>query len=118
MKYQLKEVINEKYSKAVNILKDNLKENYHVFYGLRLSEVFFPTSEYGSDVFFRDFERINSITLPLVVFDLLLNKPVVVIGFDIDDKYEVLTENDLPFIYCTSLSDLLSNSTLISFYKE
>ncbi|VCV70888.1 hypothetical protein BANRA_05090 [Escherichia coli] len=31
MKYQVKEFINEKYSKAVNILKDNLKEHYHIF---------------------------------------------------------------------------------------
>ena len=28
MKYQVREFINEKYTKAVNILKDNLKENY------------------------------------------------------------------------------------------
>ncbi|HAX2052577.1 TPA: DNA distortion polypeptide 3, partial [Escherichia coli] len=28
MKYLVKEFINEKYSKAVNILKDNLKEHY------------------------------------------------------------------------------------------
>ncbi|KME63080.1 hypothetical protein SM10_05627, partial [Klebsiella pneumoniae] len=45
MKYQVKEFINEKYSKAVNILKDNLKEHYHIFYGLRLSEILFPASE-------------------------------------------------------------------------
>ncbi len=31
MKYLVKEFINEKYTKAVNILKDNLKEHYHVF---------------------------------------------------------------------------------------
>ncbi|EAT6767597.1 DNA distortion polypeptide 3, partial [Salmonella enterica] len=48
MKYLVKEFINEKYSKAVNILKDNLKEHYHVFYGVRLSEILFPTSEYGT----------------------------------------------------------------------
>ncbi|GHL23088.1 hypothetical protein ECZU24_59290 [Escherichia coli] len=36
MEYQVREFINEKYTKAVNILKDNLKENYHVFYGVRL----------------------------------------------------------------------------------
>ncbi|EIX8042720.1 DNA distortion polypeptide 3, partial [Salmonella enterica subsp. enterica serovar 4,[5],12:i:-] len=51
MKYLVKEFINEKYSKAVNILKDNLKEHYHVFYGVRLSEILFPTSEYGTDAF-------------------------------------------------------------------
>ncbi|ECE5034092.1 DNA distortion polypeptide 3, partial [Salmonella enterica] len=39
MKYQVREFINEKYAKAVNILNDNLKENYHVFYGVRLSEI-------------------------------------------------------------------------------
>ncbi|EAX4931489.1 TPA_asm: DNA distortion polypeptide 3, partial [Salmonella enterica] len=27
MEYQVREFINEKYTKAVNILKDNLKEN-------------------------------------------------------------------------------------------
>ncbi|EJX7437620.1 DNA distortion polypeptide 3, partial [Escherichia coli] len=52
MKYQVREFINEKYAKAVNILNDNLKENYHVFYGVRLSEILFPASEYGSDAFF------------------------------------------------------------------
>ncbi|HCQ3156261.1 TPA: DNA distortion polypeptide 3, partial [Escherichia coli] len=53
MKYQVREFINEKYAKAVNILNDNLKENYHVFYGVRLSEILFPASEYGSDAFFK-----------------------------------------------------------------
>ncbi|HCQ2612070.1 TPA: DNA distortion polypeptide 3, partial [Escherichia coli] len=56
MKYQVREFINEKYAKAVNILNDNLKENYHVFYGVRLSEILFPASEYGSDAFFKEFE--------------------------------------------------------------
>ena len=41
MKYQVREFITDKYAKAVNILKDNLKENYHVFYGVRLSEILF-----------------------------------------------------------------------------
>ncbi|HCO0412581.1 TPA: DNA distortion polypeptide 3, partial [Escherichia coli] len=58
MKYQVREFINEKYAKAVNILNDNLKENYHVFYGVRLSEILFPASEYGSDAFFKEFESI------------------------------------------------------------
>ncbi|EFH5674010.1 DNA distortion polypeptide 3, partial [Escherichia coli] len=49
MKYQVREFITDKYAKAVNILKDNLKENYHVFYSVRLSEILFPASEYGTD---------------------------------------------------------------------
>ncbi|HCB5678748.1 TPA: DNA distortion polypeptide 3, partial [Escherichia coli] len=66
MEYQVREFINEKYTKAVNILKDNLKENYHVFYGVRLIEILFPASEYGTDAFFKEFELINSVILPLV----------------------------------------------------
>ncbi|MBJ3537889.1 DNA distortion polypeptide 3, partial [Salmonella enterica subsp. enterica serovar Derby] len=61
MEYQVREFINEKYTKAVNILKDNLKENYHVFYGVRLIEILFPASEYGTDAFFKEFELINSV---------------------------------------------------------
>ncbi|WP_423258190.1 DNA distortion polypeptide 3 [Escherichia coli] len=82
MKYQVREFINEKYAKAVNILNDNLKENYHVFYGVRLSEILFPASEYGSDAFFKEFESINSVILPLVIFDFIDRKPIMVIGFD------------------------------------
>ncbi|MFG3875693.1 hypothetical protein ACGI42_22655 [Escherichia coli] len=67
MKYLVKEFINEKYTKAVNILKDNLKEHYHVFYCVRLSEILFPASEYGTEQFFSDFEKINSISLVSVL---------------------------------------------------
>ncbi|EHO6324898.1 DNA distortion polypeptide 3, partial [Salmonella enterica subsp. enterica serovar Heidelberg] len=79
MEYQVREFINEKYTKAVNILKDNLKENYHVFYGVRLSEILFPASEYGTDAFFKEFELINSVILPLVIFDLTQRKPMMII---------------------------------------
>ncbi|ELZ0685758.1 DNA distortion polypeptide 3, partial [Salmonella enterica subsp. enterica serovar Enteritidis] len=82
MEYQVREFINEKYTKAVNILKDNLKENYHVFYGVRLSEILFPASEYGTDAFFKEFELINSVILPLVIFDLTQRKPMMIISFD------------------------------------
>ncbi|HBP7891495.1 TPA: DNA distortion polypeptide 3, partial [Escherichia coli] len=82
MEYQVREFINEKYTKAVNILKDNLKENYHVFYGVRLIEILFPASEYGTDAFFKEFELINSVILPLVIFDLTQRKPMMIISFD------------------------------------
>ncbi len=60
MKYQVKEFINEKYSKAVNILKDNLKEHYHIFYGLRLSEIlFFLPANTALKCFFRSLKRLT-----------------------------------------------------------
>lgn len=116
MKYQVKEFINEKYSKAINILKDNLKENYHVFYGLRLSEILFPASEYGSDAFFKEFEEINSITLPLVIFDLTEQKPIMVIGFEENSGFSVLTDSGIAVLECGSLSDLLTVEDLTPFF--
>ena len=59
MKYQVREFINEKYAKAVNILNDNLKENFHVFYGVRLSEILFPSSEYGSDASLKSLNQLT-----------------------------------------------------------
>ncbi|EHX5372731.1 DNA distortion polypeptide 3 [Salmonella enterica] len=118
MKYQVKEFINEKYSKAVNILKDNLKEHYHVFYGLRLSEILFPASEYGSDMFFNEFEVINSVILPLVIFDLIDRKPIMVIGFDKIPDASLLEGTDIVVLECSTLADLLTNDNIAFLYKS
>ncbi|HDV4996949.1 TPA: DNA distortion polypeptide 3 [Escherichia coli] len=107
MKYQVKEFINEKYSKAVNILKDNLKEHYHIFYGLRLSEILFPASEYGSEMFFQEFEAINSVILPLVIFDLIDRKPIMVIGFGEVCGVDSLVDSGIEVVSLDGLSDLL-----------
>ena len=112
MKYLVKEFINEKYSKAVNILKDNLKEHYHVFYGVRLSEILFPASEYGTEQFFSDFEKINSISLPVLVFDLKEGVPVIVISLDDVSYCDVLDEMDIDFMKCDSLAELLTSDKL------
>lgn len=112
MKYLVKEFINEKYTKAVNILKDNLKEHYHVFYCVRLSEILFPASEYGTEQFFSDFEKINSISLPVLVFDLKEGVPVIVISLDDVSYCDVLDEMDIDFMKCDSLAELLTSDKL------
>ncbi|EPV1456672.1 DNA distortion polypeptide 3, partial [Escherichia coli] len=112
MKYQMREFITDKYAKAVNILKDNLKENYHVFYGVRLSEILFPVSEYGTEQFFSDFEKINSISLPVLVFDLKAGVPVIVISLDDVSYCDVLNELDIDFMKCESLAELLTSDKL------
>ncbi|HBQ0898639.1 TPA: DNA distortion polypeptide 3 [Klebsiella pneumoniae] len=117
MKYQVKEFINDKYSKAVNILKDNLKENYHVFYGLRLSEILFPASEYGSDAFFNEFEAINSITLPLIVFEINERTPVAIIGFEQIAGAVFVEQLDIKVLVIDDLSELLTNETLVLLYN-
>ncbi|ENP0811924.1 DNA distortion polypeptide 3 [Escherichia coli] len=118
MKYQVREFINEKYTKAVNILKDNLKENYHVFYGIRLSEILFPASEYGSEQFFSDFEKINSISLPVLVFDLKTGVPVIVISLDDINYCDVLEQTDIDFMKCDSLAELLTSEKLDALFKD
>ncbi|END7575371.1 DNA distortion polypeptide 3 [Escherichia coli] len=118
MKYQVREFINEKYAKAVNLLKDNLKENYHVFYGVRLSEILFPASEYGTDVFFKEFESINSVILPLVIFDLIQRKPMMIISFDKILDASLLEGTNIVVLECTTLADLLTNDNIDSLYKS
>lgn len=107
MEFRVKEFINDKYAKAVNILKDNLKENYHVFYGVRLSEILFPASEYGSDAFYHEFESINSVILPLVIFDLKERKPIMVIGFGEVSGEVSLVDSGVDVVSLDALSDLL-----------
>ena len=118
MKYLVREFINEKYAKAVNILNDNLKENYHVFYGVRLSEILFPASEYGSDAFFKEFESINSVILPLVIFDFIDRKPIMVIGFDKIPDASLFEGTNIVVLECTTLADLLTNDNICFLYKS
>ncbi|EOA2953822.1 DNA distortion polypeptide 3 [Yersinia enterocolitica] len=117
MKFSVKEFINDKYAKAVNILKDNIKENYYVFYGVRLSEILFPSSEYGSEAFFKEFESINSITLPIIIFDLKEQKPILVISFEEVSDAAVLEEVGIAVIICNNLSDLLTQNSLVVLYE-
>jgi len=107
MKFRVKEFIDDKYAKAINILKENLKEHHHVFYGVRLSEILFPESDYGSDDFFREFEAINSVILPLVIFDLKEQKPIMVIGFGDVSGDVLLVDSGVDVVSLGALSDLL-----------
>lgn len=116
MKYQVREFITDKYAKAVNILKDNLKENYHVFYGVRLSEILFPASEYGTDMFFQEFETINSVILPLVIFDLIDRKPIMVIGFGEVPGTVSLVDSGIEVVSLDGLSDLLQIENLTTLF--
>ena len=118
MEYQVREFINEKYTKDVNILKDNLKENYHVFYGVRLIEILFPASEYGTDAFFKEFELINSVILPLVIFDLTQRKPMMIISFDKILDASLLEGTNIVVLECITLADLLTNDNIDFLYKS
>ncbi|HBA8604300.1 TPA: DNA distortion polypeptide 3 [Escherichia coli] len=117
MEFKLKEFISDRYSKAINILDDNLKEHYHVFYGLRLSEILFPASEYGSDAFFNEFEAINSITLPLIIIDMNERKPAAIIGFEQVAGAVFVEQLNIKVLVINNLSELLTNETLVLLYN-
>ncbi|EPU1003413.1 DNA distortion polypeptide 3 [Escherichia coli] len=117
MEFKLKEFISDRYSKAITILNDNFKENYHVFYGVRLSEILFPASNYGTDDFFNEFEAINSITLPLVVFEMNECKPVVIIGFEQIAGAVFIEQSGIKVLVIDNLSGLLTNATLELFFQ-
>lgn len=118
MKFDIKEFIDDKYAKAINILKENLKENYHIFYGVRLSEILFPASEYGTDAFYQEFEAINSVVLPLVIYDLNEKKPIMVIGFELKNGKTMLESSDVTVLEIESLSDILTNNVLSVLFVE
>ncbi|EJY2238773.1 DNA distortion polypeptide 3 [Salmonella enterica] len=118
MKFDVKEFIDDKYAKAINILKENLKENYHIFYGIRLSEILFPASEYGTDAFYQEFEAINSVVLPLVIYDLNEKKPIIVIGFELKNGKTMLESSDVTVLEIESLSDILTNDVLSVLFVE
>lgn len=112
-----KSILNDDYLKALNILTENLKDKYHVFYGMRLSEIVFPASEYGSDEFFKAFEMINGIVAPLLVYDLLERKPVMVIGFGTLEGVEFFKYAGVDGVVIEQLKDLLIDERIVCLYK-
>ena len=116
MRFVVKDFIDDKYLKAINILKSNLKENYHVFYGVRLSELLFPSGEYGTENFFKDFELINSVSLPLIIYDTNERKAVMIVSFDEELDKSLLIETNIQCVTISDLSEILKNSEFNSLY--
>lgn len=116
--YKTKTFISDRELKAINLLKDNLKERYLVLYGVRLSEFLYPSSEYGSSEFFNDFESINSVTLPVIIYDSLSECMVSVVCFDDFSEEEILSLSGVKCIRLNGLSEILSNEELLRFYID
>lgn len=116
--YKTKLFMNDRELKAINILRDNLKEQYLVFFGIRLSEFFYPDSEYGSDEFFRMFEEINSLTLPVIIYDSIENKIEIILSFDEFNQQGILQNVGLECIRLSGLSEILSHERLLTLYAD
>ncbi|EJT4720291.1 DNA distortion polypeptide 3 [Salmonella enterica] len=116
--YKSKLFVNDRELKAINILRDNLKEQYLVFFGVRLSEFFYPESEYGSDDFFREFEEINGLTLPVIIYDSIKNKIEIILSFDEINQQGTLQNVGLECIRLSGLADILSHEKLLTLYAD
>ena len=64
---------------------------------------------------FKEFELINSVILPLVIFDLTQRKPMMIISFDKILDASLLEGTNIVVLECITLADLLTNDN-IDFY--
>lgn len=85
---------------------------------MRLIEILFPASEYGTDAFFKEFELINSVILPLVIFDLTQRKPMMIISFDKILDASLLEGTNIVVLECITLADLLTNDNIDFYIKK
>ncbi len=67
---------------------------------------------------FKEFELINSVILPLVIFDLTQRKPMMIISFDKIPDASLLEETNIVVLECTTLADLLTNDNIGFLYKK
>ena len=87
---------------------------YELMLGVSIVQFGFSFSE----CFFSDFEKINSISLPVLVFDLKEGVPVIVISLDDVSYCDVLDEMDIDFMKCDSLAELLTSDKLDALFKD
>jgi len=118
MSYLRQQFLTEEESKLLVILQENVKENYHVFCKVRLSEFLYSSQKIGTPEFFNEFEIVNSITLPFAIYDTLENQLVAVISFKKPiEQVSLLAKQEINVIHFTELKDALMNEQLQKIYK-
>ncbi|HHR6174028.1 TPA: DNA distortion polypeptide 3 [Providencia alcalifaciens] len=113
MSYLRQQFLTEEESKLLVILQENVKENYHVFCKVRLSEFLYSSQKMGTPEFFNEFEIVNSITLPFAIYDTLENQLVAVISYIKPiEKSDLLENQGVKVIHLTMLKDALTHNQL------
>ncbi|EUD10801.1 DNA distortion polypeptide 3 [Providencia alcalifaciens] len=119
MSYLRQQFLTEEESKLLVILQENVKENYHVFCKVRLSEFLYSSQKMGTSEFFNEFEIVNSITLPFAIYDTLENQLVAVISYIKPIEQSDLLENQgVKVIHFNALKTALTNSELEFYFKD
>lgn len=114
MSYKTTAFLNEQEMKLLNILKDNVKEKYTVLVKIRLSEFLYSTQPQGSDAFFDEFNRVNLVTLPFVIFDTLENRLAAVVYLSENglEEKDLLGSCGIPCIEIGTFRDVLTSEKL------
>ncbi|EAN4456770.1 excisionase [Salmonella enterica] len=88
---------------------------------VKLTEFVFPLAEYGTDLFYHDFKKLNKITVPFFIYSFKKKKPVCVIFYLKDNKVgfndalEIWLENcQISLFKINSVKDLYLNDDLIN----
>ncbi|EPO3921854.1 DNA distortion polypeptide 3 [Salmonella enterica subsp. houtenae serovar [1],40:z4,z23:-] len=94
MAYRKIEFLNEKETKLLYLLKENLSEKYAVLTKVRLSEFLYSTQPEGAERFYDEFQKVNLVTVPFAIFDTAERKLMAVVYFsDNDFEGRVLLES-------------------------
>lgn len=119
MSYLRQQFLTEEESKLLVILQENVKENYHVFCKVRLSEFLYSSQKIGTPEFFSEFEFVNSITLPFAIYDTLENQLVAVVSFNNPiEKLNLLESQGIKVIHLDALKTALTNIELEFYFKD
>lgn len=114
MSYKTTAFLTEREIKLLTILQENVKEKYAVLAKIRLSEFLYSTQPQGSESFYNEFNRVNLVTLPFVIFDTLENRLAAVVYLSENglEEKELLESLRIPCIEISEFRDVLTSEQL------
>lgn len=116
--YKVIPLLTEKETAAVNILNGAVSQRYWILAKVRLSEFFYSAREYGTQEFFAEFNKLNAVTLPVVIFDSLEKRPSAVVFFDSSAPEDFLKSLGVAVVTICELREVLTHPALSCFFDE
>lgn len=116
--YKVIPLLTEKETAAVNILNGAVNQRYWILAKVRLSEFFYSSKEYGTPEFFGEFNKLNAVTLPVVIFDSLEKRPAAVMYFDSPAREDILKSLGVSVVTICELREVLTHPALSCFFDD
>lgn len=121
MNTKLRQLMNDEELEFFSHLTRLCPEGMIPLLKIKLTEFIFPSSEYGSDLFYHDFKELNKITVPFLIYSFRQKKPVCVIYYtaNIDKQIrEWLTSCGVAMFEIPSVRELYLNESLLSLISD